>query len=135
MLILKRKNINWNQGYYKYGTTIIPFHKRFDRCSVSHQSNGRHHSSAEQAQGSFVLCFILTTIIQFSTTDFTDYTVRLSQAQQIPVRTQRCFNVHTTSFERYGRCIDVKTTSYAYWEMRQIVISTNIIIHNSFYRY
>ena len=32
-----------------------------------------------------------------------------------PVRTQRCFDVHMTSFERYGRCIDVKTTSSAYW--------------------
>ena len=33
-----------------------------------------------------------------------------------PVRTQRCFDVHTTSFQRYGRCMNVKTTSCAYWE-------------------
>ena len=35
----------------------------------------------------------------------------------IPVRTQRCFDVHTTSFQRYGRCMDVKTTSCAYWDL------------------
>ena len=27
----------------------------------------------------------------------------------IPVRTQRHFNVHKTSPQRYGRCIDVET--------------------------
>ena len=31
-----------------------------------------------------------------------------------PVRTQRHFNVHTTSFKRYGRCMDVGTTLCAY---------------------
>ena len=31
-----------------------------------------------------------------------------------PERTRRRFNVYTTSFQHYGRCIDVKTTLYAY---------------------
>ena len=33
---------------------------------------------------------------------------------RIPVRTQRHFNVHTTSSQPYGSCIDVETTMCAY---------------------
>ena len=36
-------------------------------------------------------------------------------SRYFPVCTQRYFNVHTTSFQHYGRCIDVETTSCAGW--------------------
>ena len=31
-------------------------------------------------------------------------------------RTRRCFDIHATSFQRYGCCMDIETTSCAYWE-------------------
>ena len=31
--------------------------------------------------------------------------------------TRRCFDVNLTSFERYGRQMDVETTLCAYWEV------------------
>ena len=32
------------------------------------------------------------------------------------VRTRHCFDIRTTSFYRYGCCMDVETMSCAYWE-------------------
>ena len=37
-----------------------------------------------------------------------------SEGSPYPVRTQRHFNVYTTTSQRYGRCIDVETTLCAY---------------------
>ena len=34
----------------------------------------------------------------------------------IPVRTQRCFDVHTTSITLKRRCMGAKATSCAYWD-------------------
>ena len=36
-----------------------------------------------------------------------------------PANTRRCFDIDLTSFERYGRQIDVETLC-AYWELRPI---------------
>ena len=38
------------------------------------------------------------------------------------VRTRRYFDIHTTSFQRYGRCMDIETTLYAYWIIIIIII-------------
>lgn len=40
----------------------------------------------------------------------------------IPVRTRRYFDIHTTSFWSFRRCIDVKTTSCAHWDFRVIYL-------------
>ena len=34
-----------------------------------------------------------------------------------PANTRRCFDVNSTSFERYERQMDVETTLCAYWEI------------------
>ena len=34
----------------------------------------------------------------------------------VPAYTRRCFDVDSTSFERYGRQMDVETTLCAYWD-------------------
>ena len=41
----------------------------------------------------------------------------------IPVRTRRCFDVHTTSFYHYGCCMDVETTSCTYWDSSTFQLS------------
>ena len=38
----------------------------------------------------------------------------------IPTNTRRCFDVNSTSFERYGRQIDVEATLCVYWDVRQM---------------
>ena len=37
---------------------------------------------------------------------------------EAPGHTQHHLNVHTTSCQRYGRCIDVQTTLCAYGELK-----------------
>ena len=44
-----------------------------------------------------------------------DQDILETKYREHPVRTRRCFEVRTTSFWRYGCCMDVKTTSCAYW--------------------
>ena len=42
--------------------------------------------------------------------------LRMSLCSILPVNTGRYLYVDSMSFERYGRQIDVKTTSCAYWD-------------------
>ena len=39
----------------------------------------------------------------------------LTRLNELPANTRRCFDVDSTSFERYGRQMDVETTLCAYW--------------------
>ena len=44
-----------------------------------------------------------------------------------PVRTRRYFDIHATSFSRYGRCMDIETTSCAYGVITNLNILVTVI--------
>ena len=43
----------------------------------------------------------------------------------LTITTRRCFDVDSTSFERYGRQMDVETTLCAYWEAYTLLTVCN----------